>query len=142
MHVFLGLTSNLADPEANLVLARDLLMKHDVLVLGQSDVKKTESGLFQVVECQTEHGSEQLALVCQEVEAEMGKPMEQKNLGNVHLGFGPKSTPDAQAPQETGSIGIQLLIYGERVLSQAAFDRAFVVDAVRELYPDFDPAHS
>lgn len=142
MHVFLGLTSNLADPEANLVLARDLLMKHDVLVLGQSDVKKTESGLFQVVECQTEHGSDQLALVCQEVEAEMGKPMEQKNLGNVHLGFGPKMNPDAQTPQETGLIGIQLLIYGERVLSQAAFDRAFVVDAVRELYPDFVPAHS
>lgn len=142
MHVFLGLTSNLAYPEANLVLARDLLMKHDVLVLGQSDVRKTDSGLFQVVECQTEHGSEQLALVCQEVEAEMGKPMGRKNLGNVHLGFGPQNTSDTQTVQEAGLIDIELLIYGERVLSQAAFDRAFVVDAVRELYPEFVPARS
>lgn len=140
MHVYLGLTSNSVDPETTLVLTRDLLMKHDVLVLGQSDVKKIDGGLFQVVKCQTELTSEQLALACQEVEAEMGNPVERRNLGNVHLGFGPKNADRGHAVQAVDLIGIQLLIYGERVLSQAATDRASVLDTVREFYPDFVPA--
>ena len=59
---FLGLGTNLGDREMNLVTARDLLMKHDVLVMGQSEIRETEplggldqpKYLNQVIECSTE----------------------------------------------------------------------------------------
>lgn len=147
MHVFLGLGSNLGDREMNLVLAKDLLMKNDVLVLGQSSVLETKplggldqpDYLNQVVECQTELPPEELLKVCKSVEAEMGRPVS-ASLGNVQ--FGQK----VEAPRwEARVIDIDILFYGDWVVKQpgltiphsGASERDFVLKGVLELAPDF-----
>lgn len=154
MHIFLGLGTNLGDREANLVLARDLLMKHDVLVLGQSNVLETEplggldqpKYLNQVIECQTELSPQELFLTCKRIEKEMGRPVELPGLGNVKLGFGQKSEGEAQKPKwESRIIDIDILFYGDWIVREegltiphpALQDRPFVLDGLCDLCPDF-----
>ena len=147
MHVFLGLGTNLGDREANLVLARDLLMKNDVLVLGQSSVLETKplggldqpDYLNQVVECQTELSPEELLRVCKSVEREMGRPVAM-DLGNVQ--FGKK---ELRPRWGSRVIDIDILLYGDVVLRTPLLtvphpglaDRDFVVAGLCELAPNF-----
>ncbi len=154
MHIFLGLGTNLGDREANLVMARDLLMKHDVLVLGQSNVLETEPlggldqpmYLNQVVECQTELSPQELLLACKEVEREMGRPVQLATLGNVKLGFGQKTEAEAVKPKwESRIIDIDILLYGDWIVKEEGLviphagiqDRPFVLEGLCELCPDF-----
>lgn len=146
MHVFLGLGTNLGDREMNLVTARDLLMKHDVLVMGQSSVLETKplggldqpDYLNQVVECQTELQPEELLRACKAVEQEMGRPVS-LDLGNVQ--FGAKVAPR----WESRVIDIDILFYGDWVVKTpiltiphpGASERDFVLRGVLELAPDF-----
>lgn len=153
MHVFLGLGTNLGDREANLVLARDLLMKHDVLVMGQSNVLETEPlggldqpmYLNQVVECQTELSPQELLGVCKTVEREMGRPVEMPSFGNVSFGSG-VGVASKNAPRwESRIIDIDILFYGDWILKEAMLtiphpgilERPFVMEGVLELGPDF-----
>ncbi|MFA6024108.1 MAG: hypothetical protein WC777_02745 [Candidatus Gracilibacteria bacterium] len=123
MHVFLSLESSSGDLEMNLVTARDLLMKHDVLVLGQSNVFE-ENGAHQVVECGTELVLADLILVCRIVEKEMGSSVEIP-VGNVKFG--------APVPGSAGLISIGVIFYGD----QAFEAPSFAWEGVLELSPDF-----
>ena len=153
MKVFLGLGTNLGDREMNLVRAQDLLMKHDVLVLGQSKVEETEplggldqpKYLNQVVECQTELQPEALLGVCKQVEKEMGRPVE-VSLGNVQFGKKSKEGKIGLRPRwESRIIDIDILFYGEQVVDSptlkiphpGVLERDFVLRGVLELAPDF-----
>ena len=153
MKVFLGLGTNLGDREMNLVRAKDLLMKHDVLVLGQSKVEETEplggldqpKYLNQVVECQTELQPEALLGVCKQVEKEMGRPVE-VSLGNVQFGKKSKEGKIGLRPRwESRIIDIDILFYGEQVVDlptlkiphPGVLERDFVLRGVLELAPDF-----
>lgn len=147
MHVFLGLGTNLGDRELNLITARDLLMKHDVLVLGQSSVLETKplggldqpDYLNQVVECQTDLSPEELLQVCKAVEKEMGRPVS-VDLGNVQ--FGQKA---AEPKWESRIIDIDILFYGDWIVEQPGLsiphkgvaERDFVLAGLCELAPDF-----
>lgn len=154
MHVFLGLGTNLGDREANLVLARDLLMKHDVLVMGQSNILETEPlggldqplYLNQVVECQTELSPQELLRACKMVEREMGRPVEMPLFGNVSFGLGAGGATNKSAPRwESRIMDIDILFYGDWILKESALtiphpgilERPFVIDGVLELSPDF-----
>lgn len=147
MHVFLGLGSNLGDRDLNLITARDLLMKNDVLVLGQSSVLETKplggldqpDYLNQVIECQTDLAPEELLKICKKVEKEMGRPVAVE-LGNVQ--FGKK----VEEPRwQSRVIDIDILFYGDMVLETAQLqvphpgvvERDFVMAGVLELSPDF-----
>jgi 2-amino-4-hydroxy-6-hydroxymethyldihydropteridine diphosphokinase len=150
MHVFLGLGTNLGDREMNLVTARDLLMKHDVLVMGQSSVLETKplgaldqpDYLNQVVECQTELQPEELLRACKAVEQEMGRPVS-VDLGNVQ--FGKKEEPRLQRVWQSRVIDIDILFYGDWVVTTPILtiphpgtsERDFVLQGVLELAPDF-----
>ncbi|QQR55616.1 2-amino-4-hydroxy-6-hydroxymethyldihydropteridine diphosphokinase [Candidatus Peregrinibacteria bacterium] len=149
MHVFLGLGTNLGDREANLVLARDLLMKHDVLVMGQSNVLETQPlggldqplYLNQVVECQTELSPQELLKACKTVEAEMGRPKEEGRAGNVQLGFAKKT----DLRWQSRIIDIDILFYGNWIVKEPELEiphygmaeRAFVLQGLCELAPEF-----
>lgn len=145
MHVFLGLGTNLGDREMNLVTARDLLMKHDVLVVGQSSVLETEPlggldqpmYLNQVVECITELSPQDLFIACKTVEKEMGRETSVP-MGNVS--FGAKAVPK----WESRIIDIDILFYGEWIVNEPQLtiphprltERDFVMEGVLELSPD------
>ncbi len=154
MHVFLGLGTNLGDREANLVLARDLLMKYDVLVMGQSSILETKPlndlnqplYLNQVVECQTELTPQALLVACKTIEQEMGRPIEWPQMGNVSFGQSIPKGSDAQARVwESRIIDIDILFYGDWILKEPALviphhgiiNRDFVMAGVLELSPNF-----
>lgn len=145
MHVFIGLCSNLGDKEMNLVTAKDLLMKQDVLVMGQSTILSTSPlggldqpmYLNQVVECQTNLSPEDLLKACKIVEAEMGRPVKMPGV----LSIGAKK----EERWESRIIDVDILYYGDRVVKTAdlliphygAAERDFVVAGMVELAPDF-----
>jgi 7,8-dihydro-6-hydroxymethylpterin-pyrophosphokinase len=151
MHVYLGLCSNLGEREMNLVLARDLLMKHDVLVMGQSEVRETvplggldqPDYLNQVVECQTELSPEDLLQVCKAVEIEMGRPVKPAQLGNVQ--FGAVQLEEEEKRWESRIIDIDILFYGDQVIEQPNLtiphygiaDRRFELECLCDIAPDF-----
>ncbi len=138
MHIFLGLGTNLGDREMNLVTARDLLMKHDVLVVGQSDVRETEplggldqpKYLNQVIECSTELDPFALLEACKQVEREMGRPVP---LGNVSFGQTKK--------WESRIIDIDILLYGDEKIDTPNLkiphydlkNRQFVIEGITDL---------
>lgn len=146
MHVFLGLGTNLGDREMNLVTARDLLMKQDVLVVGQSSVLETEPlggldqpmYLNQVVECTTDLSPQDLFKACKTVEKEMGRPVSVPT-GNVQ--FGPGRSP---VKWESRIIDIDTLFYGDQIVSDPILtiphprltERPFVMEGVLELSPE------
>ncbi len=150
MRVFLGLGSNLGDRELNLVTARDLLMKHDVLVMGQSEVRETEplgglaqpKYLNQVVECQTELSPRELLLVCKAVEAEMGRPVKLA-MGNVQFGKAAEAKPERR--WESRIIDVDILFYGDWLVHEsdleiphyATPERTFVLEGLCDLAPEF-----
>lgn len=129
MHVFLGLGANLGDREANLVTARDLLMKHGVLVVGQSRVRETEplggkkqpKYLNQVIECSTGLSPLELLKVCKIVEREMGRLEDKK--------------------WESRIIDIDILLYGDEKIDTPTLtiphydtmNRQFVIDGIRDI---------
>jgi len=129
MRIFLGLGTNLGDREMNLVTARDLLMKHGVLVVGQSEIRETEPlggldqpmYLNQVVECETDLLPEELLVVCKQVEGEMGRP--------------------AALVWESRVIDVDILYYGDLEIRTATLtiphpgnlERDFVVEGMRDL---------
>ncbi len=123
MRVFLGLGTNLGDRDLNLVLARDLLLKHDVLTVGQSEILETEPlggldqpmYLNQVIECRTELSPEELLNVCKAVETEMGRPQKKMPVGNLSFGKPLAELPLAER-WESRIIDIDILLYGEFVL--------------------------
>lgn len=141
MQVFLGLGSNLGDREANLVNAKDLLMKRDVLVLGQSKIRETEplggknqaKYLNQVIECSTELEPFELLRVCKTVEKEMGRPVEIP-VGNVSFVIKGKKW-------ESRIIDIDILLYGKEKIQTAILtiphydcaNRQFVIDGIRDI---------
>lgn len=146
MHVFLGLGTNLGDREMNLVTARDLLMKHDVLVVGQSSVLETAPlggldqpmYLNQVVECVTDLSPQDLFVACKTVEKEMGR---ETNVPTGNVSFGVKATV---TKWENRIIDIDILFYGDWVVNEAQLtiphprltERDFVMEGVLELSPD------
>lgn len=154
MRVFLGLGTNLGDREMNLVTARDLLMKKDVLVLGQSSVEETEplggldqpKYLNQAVDCQTDLPPEALLAVCKQVEVDMGRPVEMK-MGNVKFGNVSAGGPDSASLRrwESRIIDVDILFYGDQVLDMPTLkiphpgivERDFVLRELLELVPDF-----
>jgi len=154
MRVFLGLGTNLGDREMNLVTARDLLMKKDVLVFGQSSVEETEPlggldqplYLNQVVDCQTDLAPEALLTVCKSVEKEMGRPVEMPSAGNVQFGKKLDQGETGLRPGwESRIIDVDILFYGDQVLDTpllkiphpGVVERDFVMREVLELAPDF-----
>lgn len=158
MHVFLGLGTNLGDREMNLVVARDLLMKHDVLVLGQSEVVETEPlygikqpfYLNQVVECSTELSPEALLLACKKVEKTMGRPVEipALTMGNVQFRSRKEDGGSPESPKKkwpSRIIDIDILFYGDQVVRQEGLtiphprilERDFVLRGILELAPHF-----
>lgn len=146
MHVFLGLGTNLGDREMNLVTARDLLMKQDVLVVGQSSVLETEPlggldqpmYLNQVVECTTDLSPQDLFKACKTVEKEMGRPVVVPT-GNVV--FGAKPT---EKKWESRIIDIDILFYEDQIVNDPILtiphprltERSFVMEGVLELSPE------
>lgn len=152
MHTFLGLGSNLGDREMNLVLARDLLMKHNVLVVGQSSVLETEPlggldqplYLNQVIECITDLSPQDLFLACKTVEKEMGRPVSIPT-GNVSFGGGGQGQIGLRPRWESRIIDIDILFYENSVVEDAMVtiphprltERDFVMKGVLELSPDF-----
>lgn len=150
MRIFLGLGSNLGDRDMNLVNARDLLMKHDVLVVGQSNVRETEplggmdqpKYLNQVVEVITNLDANDLLLACKAVEKEMGRPVDVQ-VGNVSFGMAKKE--ERWAPR---IIDIDILYYGDLVMDSpnlkiphyGNLQRHFVLQGMMDLAPEFvDP---
>lgn len=148
--IFLALGSNLGDREMNLVEARDLLMKHDVLVLGQSEVRETvplggldqPMYLNQVVEVRTELSPEDLLRACKAVEKEMGREDVQVNLGNVQFGS------VKEKKWESRIIDVDILYMGDLLMDVGnlviphlgAASRDFNVQGMCDLAPDFmDP---
>ncbi len=153
-HVYLGLGTNLGDKEINLVTARDLLMKHDVLVIGQSEVRETEPlgdhpeqpmYLNQVIECQTELSPEELVVACKKVEKEMGRETEIPMIGNVS--FGQDSPVKASNPDDWTSriIDIDVLFYDQFIVETPIVliphprlhERDFVLEGMCDLNANF-----
>ena len=147
MAIYLGLGTNLGDREMNLVTARDLLMKHDVLVVGQSEVRETEPlggldqpmYLNQVIEVHTDLEPEKLLLACKLVEQETGREnVEMPRAGNVS--FGP---PKKKGPEDWKSrlIDIDILSYHDLILESPALvlphpgneERDFVLEGIADL---------
>ncbi len=156
MHIFLALGSNLGDRDQHLVQAKDLLMKHDVLVLGQSEVRETEplggldqpKYLNQVIECQTELSPEELLKACKTVEQEMGREVDMPKVGNVQFGLGAVGTSVAQKPEERWKsrvIDVDILFYGDQVVNlphltiphPGLATRDFLIQGMRDLKADF-----
>lgn len=151
MRVFLGLGTNLGNREKNLVLARDLLMKQDVLVMGQSEVRETEPlggldqplYLNQVIECQTELSPEELLQACKAVEKEMGRPGAEVQIGNVSFGTAPVKTQDGD--WQSRIIDVDILFYGDQILNlphikiphPGILERDFVVAGLCDIAADF-----
>jgi 7,8-dihydro-6-hydroxymethylpterin-pyrophosphokinase len=152
MHVFLGLGTNLGDKEMNLVTARDLLMKHDVLVVGQSSVLETEPlggldqpmYLNQVVECVTDLAPADLFAACKTVEKEMGRPTS-VSVGNVSFGAKEQGHSGLRPVWENRIIDIDILFYEDWVVNEPQViiphprmvGRDFVLQGVLELSPNF-----
>lgn len=152
MHVFLGLGTNLGDRENNLVTARDLLMKHDVLVIGQSSILETKPlggldqplYLNQVIECITEQSPQNLFLVCKAVEKEMGRDVILPT-GNVQFGGGKQEQIGLRPRWKSRIIDIDIIFYGDEILEDALItiphprltQRSFVMEGVLELSPNF-----
>lgn len=152
MHVFLGLGTNLGDREMNLVTARDLLMKQDVLVVGQSSVLETEPlggldqpmYLNQVVECTTDLSPVDLFKACKTVEKEMGRPVSVP-MGNVQFGQREQEQAGLRPVWESRIIDIDILFYENWVVDDVLvtiphpriLERPFVMEGVLELSPDF-----
>lgn len=161
MHTFLGLGTNLGDREMNLVTARDLLMKHNVLVVGQSSVLETEPlggldqpmYLNQVIECITDLTPQDLFLACKTVEKEMGREVSLP-MGNVQFGGGgqgqiglsPRQEQIGRSPRwKSRIIDIDILFYEDSVVEDGMVtiphprltERDFVMKGVLELSPDF-----
>lgn len=152
MHVFLGLGTNLGDREMNLVMARDLLMKQDVLVVGQSSVLETEPlggldqpmYLNQVVECSTELSPQDLFKACKTVEKEMGRPVSVP-VGNVSFLGGKQDQAGLRPVWKSRIIDIDILFYGDQVVNDPLVtiphprltERSFVMEGVLELSSDF-----
>ena len=161
MAIYLGLCSNLGDCDMNLVLARDLLMKHDVLVMGQSDVRVTAplGGLDQtdyynqVIEVQTHLEPEALLEVCKRVEVEMGRKPKAMGLGNVSFGMSneaargaaPKEGADLEKRWESRIMDIDILFYGDEVVDSpklkvphyGVHERDFELKGMCDLDADF-----
>ncbi len=148
MRIFLGLCSNLLDRDMNLVNARDLLLKHDVLTVGQSEVLETEPlggldqpmYLNQVIECRTDLSPEELLKVCKAVETEMGRPSKKMSIGNIS--FGASSGVEVLEERwESRIIDIDILLYGDVVLDgplltiphSGITERWFVVQGLLDL---------
>lgn len=147
MAIYLGLGTNLGDREMNLVTAKDLLMKHDVLVLGQSEIRETPPlggldqppYLNQVIECRTELSAKDLLAACKAVEAEMGRPTVPKKTGNVQ--FGKPTAPVLSDAWESRIIDIDILFYHDIILNDVdlivphpgTYDRSFVVQGLADL---------
>lgn len=139
MQVFLGLGSNLGDREANLLAAKDGLMKRGVLTVLQSAVLETEpldqdgAGadhscyLNQVLECETDLLPRELLRACEEVEAELGRDMSSKGKWEPRV------------------IDVDILFYGGEVVTlpgltiphPGALKRDFVLAGMNELAADF-----
>jgi len=147
MAIYLGLGTNLGDREMNLIEARDLLMKHGVLVMGQSEVRETEPlggldqpmYLNQVIEVQTELEALELLRVCKEVEREMGREdVQMPGVGNLSFG-----APKPKGPSEWKSriIDIDILIFNDLELSSPEIqiphpgnlERDFVMAGIKDL---------
>lgn len=156
MRVFLGLGTNLGDREGNLVLARDFLMKHNVMVIGQSKVRETKplggkkqsNYLNQVIECSTDLSPEALLKVCKMIEKAMGRDVEVPGMSNVsfrartglakagaaNVGVGAKKW-------ESRIIDIDILLYGDLVLNSPDLtiphydikNRDFVIEGLRDI---------
>lgn len=148
--IYLSLGSNLGDREMNLVEARDLLMKHDVLVMGQSEVRETEPlggkdqpmYLNQVVEVQCSLQPEDLLRVCKQVEKEMGRDVVIPMAGNVSFGLG-KATQDQAERWESRIIDVDILFYNDLkmktqhlTLPHHGWEREWNVDGLRDLGVD------
>lgn len=147
--IFLGLGSNLGDRELHLVTARDLLMKHGVLVIGQSEVRETEplggldqpKYLNQILEVSTDFEPEVLLRVCKQVEQEMGRTVSLPVSFNVQFG----SPQKTEKRWESRVIDIDILFYGNTVLDTpqltlphpGTYDRPFLWEAMQELAADF-----
>jgi 7,8-dihydro-6-hydroxymethylpterin-pyrophosphokinase len=150
MRIFLGLCTNLGDREMNLVQAKDLLMKHNVLVMGQSEVRETKplggldqpDYLNQVVECMSELSVEDLLKACKQVEAEMGRPPKAVNLGNVQFGA---PAPVLEQRWESRIMDIDILFYGDLVMNTPQLtlphygvaERIFELQGMCDLAADF-----
>jgi 2-amino-4-hydroxy-6-hydroxymethyldihydropteridine diphosphokinase len=149
MSIYLGLGSNLGDKEMNLVTARDLLMKHDVLVVGQSEVRETEPlggldqpmYLNQVIEVATGLDPEKLLLACKLVEKEMGREdVVLPSAGNVSFGAPVKRDP---SEYQSRIIDIDVLHFNDVKQSNSVLtlphpgniDRDFVMAGLRDLDP-------
>lgn len=155
MHVFLALGSNLGDRDMNLVQARDRLMKHDVLVLRQSEVLETKPledveqpyYLNQVVECQTDLSPQELLRVVKTVEKEMGRPVELPTGGAINVHFGQSGQEERWLGREWEAriIDIDILFYEDWVVNQPDLriphseitNRDFILKGVLDLDPDF-----
>lgn len=151
MHIFLGLGTNLGDREMNLVTARDLLMKHNVLVVGQSSVLETEPlggldqpmYLNQVVECVTELAPKEVFLACKTVERGMGRETSVP-IGNVSFGNKGQEQPGLRPVWESRIIDIDVLFYEDWVVKDPLVtiphprltERDFVMKGVLELSPE------
>jgi len=163
MRIFLGLGTNLGDRDANLVRAKDLLVKNGVMILGQSQVLETAplygvkqpDYLNQVVEAKWEAqearaqaSAEELLFICKKIEKEMGRPVDLP-ISNVKFACARAQSGGAWARNESRIIDIDILFYGEEkvdiknpplnllVPHHGVFEREFVVSGMRELAPEF-----
>ncbi|MFA5793143.1 MAG: 2-amino-4-hydroxy-6-hydroxymethyldihydropteridine diphosphokinase [Candidatus Gracilibacteria bacterium] len=157
MRIFLGLGSNLGEKDKNLILAKDLLMKNDVLIVGQSSVLETKplyglnqpDYLNQVVECTTELKPEELLVVCKKIEKEMGRPVAIPGITNVQF-LGKKvgelgKNQSAKGKNESRTCDIDILFYGGKIIDteiltiphRGILGRDFVLSGLKELAPDF-----
>ncbi len=150
MRIFLGLGTNLGEREKNLVTARDLLMKHDVLVMGQSEVRETKPlggldqpmYLNQVIECQTELSVEDLLMACKAVEKEMGRPVAEVQIGNVSFG---SAEAAKDGDWQSRIIDVDILFYGDQVIDSpmlkvphpGILERDFVIAGLCDIAGDF-----
>lgn len=152
--IFLGLGSNLGDKEKNLISAKDLLMKNDVLVVGQSTLLCTKplydlpqpDYLNQVVEVTTELSLMELLFVCKKIEKEMGRDVVLPTLSNVNfLSSSTKKSKKVVSQNKSRIIDVDILFYGETVIDtdiltvphSGILKRDFVISALKELAPDF-----
>ncbi len=154
MAIYLGLGTNLGDREMNLIKARDLLMKHAVLVVGQSEIRETKPlggldqplYLNQVVEVQTDLEPLHLLLACKLVEKEMGRESVQlpdiSKVANLSFGRPPCCTP---SEWKSRIIDIDILIYHQVSMQSPQLilphpgnkERDFVLAGIRDLDPSF-----
>lgn len=147
MAIYLGLGTNLGDREMNLIEARDLLMKHGVLVMGQSEIRETEPlggldqpmYLNQVIEVQTDLEPLELLRVCKEVERDMGREdVQMPGVGNLNFG-----APKPKGPEDWKSriIDIDILTFNELEMNSPEIviphpgnaERDFVLEGIKDL---------